>query len=209
MLIGGGCLLILIIGLVGTLIAGGVIWDRATDEGSDWASDLVSEQLGNDISDRADDTEQVPESLPEPRSFSDEDAYVDFLRSHNQEAVSAVEELGSLLSSPQLNDDQWSDDVAGQIAVIRQVEERARQASPPDQLQSAHEDWTTAMQEFRRASDSTATALDEFDIGAIGEALDSMNRAARSYASMADSLREQGIVEDIESVDGLTPTERP
>lgn len=209
LLIGGGCLLLLILGLVGTVIAGGMIWDRTTDAGGAWASNWISDRLGSDISERADEAQQVSDSLPEPRTFNDEDAYVDFLRSHNQEAVAAVEELGRLLSSPRLNDDQWADDVAGQVAVIRQLEEQARQATPPEHLQDAHEHWVTGMQELRRASDSAATALDEFNLGAIGEALDSMNHAASSYASMAENLREQGVVDEIETVDELPPVEQP
>lgn len=209
LLIGGGCLAVIVVGLICVVVGGGFLWDRSTEEGGNWASEWLSEQIGTDISDRAEEADQITGSLPEPASFDSEDEYLEFLRAHNREAVAAVEEIGRLLSNPRPNNDQWKDDVAQQVSVIRQLEEQVRQATPPGHLQDAHNHWVTGMEEFRRASDSTVDALDNFSPGSLGDALDAMNNAAQSYARMAETLREQGVVDQIETIDGLTPVEQP
>lgn len=209
LLIGGGCLAVLIIGLIGAFVVGGLLWDRGSEAGANWASDWVSDRFGTDISERADLAEETIEDLPEPENFNGTDGYVEFLKSHNREFANAMDELGRLLSRPQLNDDQWSDDVAEQIAVIRQLESQAQQAAPPDGMEETHQHWLEGMGEFRRATDMTARAMDDFSPSGLGDAVDAMNNATHSYVAMAETLRDQGVLDDLEPIEDLETVDQP
>lgn len=202
-LIGGGCLVVLLIGFVGMLIAGGLLWDRGTEAGGNFVSNWVSEQIGTDISDRADAVDNVSSELPDAREFDNREDYLSFLDSYNKEFVASMERVAELVSSPQLQDDQWADDVAQEIALIRHLEEEARDVTPPEDLQPAHDHWLTGMSEYRRAVDTTASALDNASISELGEGIGALSSATQSYAQMARSLDDMGVLDDLETIEDL------
>lgn len=207
-LIGGGCLLVVILGFVGLLIVGGFFWDRGTEAGGNLVSDWVSDQIGTDIEDRANAIDDVTADLPEAREFDDRDSYLEFLDSYNREFVASMERIARLVQNPQLRNDAWADDVAREIALIRHLEDEARDVTPPEEFSEAHQHWVTGMDEYRKAIDSTASALDNVSPNQLADAISSLNSATQSYISMAESLDEMGALEDMETIEELRNLER-
>lgn len=172
------------------ILAAGLFWDRATVAGLNWATDWVVDRASSDISDRVADAEDSMSHLPEPRQFDSRAEYLDALNAYNREFLTAMGRISALLSNPRLQDDDWSEDVAEQIAVIRHLESRAEAMGPPNDTREVHEHWVSSVREYRRAMDSTASALDNLSPTELVEAIASMERATESYESMRRSLDE-------------------
>jgi hypothetical protein len=202
-LFGGGCVLLLILGFVGIIVAAGLFWDRGTEAGGNLVSNWVTDQFGTDLSDRADAIEDVTADLPEARDFDDRDSYLEFLDSYNREFVAAMERVADLVRRPQLQDDDWQDSLAREIALIRHMESEASNITPPEDFQQAHEHWTTGMSEYRQAIDSTANAMDNVSPTQLGEAVGSLSMAVQSYISMAESLDQMGAMDDLQTIEEL------
>ncbi len=202
-LYGGGCIVILMLGFVGIIVAGSLFWDRGTEAGGNFVAGWVTDRFGTDISDRAESIEHVTSDLPEARQFDDRDSYLEFLESYHREFASAMERVAALVQRPQLQDDDWADDLAHEIAVIRHLESEARDVTPPEEFQQAHDHWVQGMGEYRQAIDSTASAIDNLSPTQLGEAVGSLSRATQSYISMAESLDEMGALDDLKTIEEL------
>jgi hypothetical protein len=205
---GGGCVVILLLGFVGLLVAGGLLWDRGTEAGGNFVSSWLSDQIATDISERVDAVELAESDLPEPRNFEHRDEYLKFLENYNREFASAMERVADLVRRPDLQDDEWADQVAREIAVVRQLESRAREANPPTGLETAHDHWTHGMGEYRRAIDSTASAVDNLSLSEFGEGVGALSTATQSYIAMAQSLDDMGALDDLQIIEDLRQIEQ-
>jgi hypothetical protein len=205
---GGGCIVILLLGFVGLIVAGGFLWDRGTEAGGNFVSNWLSDQIATDISERVDAVEHVHSDLPEPRHFDNRDEYLHFLESYNREFAGAMERVAELVRRPELRDDDWADHVAREIALVRQLESNAREANPPAELETAHGHWTHGMGEYRRAIDATANAVDNLSISEFGEAVGALSAATQSYLAMAQSLDDMGALEDLQTIEELRQIEQ-
>jgi hypothetical protein len=185
------------------LVAGGLFWDRGTEAGGNFVSNWVSEQIGTDISDRADAVQDVTVNLPDARDFDNNDAYIEFMKSYHQEFAASMQRVGDLVSDPRMRDDDWTDRLAGEIAVIRHLEQEATQVSPPPDMQEAHDHWVTGMGEYRRAVDTTASALDNASLSDLAEGIGALSSATQSYIQMGQILDDMGVLEDSETIQNL------
>jgi hypothetical protein len=199
-MVGGGCIVVLLLGFVGLLVTGGLLWDRGTEAGGNVVSNWVSQQIGTDISDRADAVEDLAFSLPEAREFDDSESYMDFLKSYHQEFAASMQRVGELVSDPQMRDEDWSSQLAQEIALIRHLEEEAQQVSPPPDMQEAHGHWIEGMGEYRRAVDKTASALDNASLSDLAEGVGALSSATRSYIQMGQILDDMGVLDDQETI---------
>jgi hypothetical protein len=197
---GGGCVVVLLLGFVGLLVAGGLLWDRGTEAGGNVVSNWVSEQIGTDISDRVDAVEGIDLALPEAREFDDSESYMDFLESYHKEFAASMQRVGELVSDPKMRDDEWSGQLAQEIALIRYLEEEAHQVTPPADMNEAHGHWTEGMGEYRRAMDKTASALDNASLSDLAEGIGALSSATRSYVQMGQILDDMGVLEDRETI---------
>jgi hypothetical protein len=202
-MIGGGCVVIMVIAFIGLLVAGGLLWDRGSEAGGNFVSNWISDRYGSDISDRADAIDDVTANLPEARDFDNQEDYLNFLESYNREFARAMQETADLLSRPQLQNDAWLDDVARQIAIVRQLESEARSVTPPAELQPAHDHWVDGMSEYRSAVDSAASALDNLSPSQLMESITSLNNATQSYIQMGRTLDDMGLLEDLQTMEQL------
>jgi hypothetical protein len=201
--IGGGCVVVLLLGFVGILVTGGLLWDRGTEAGGNFVSNWVSEQIGTDISARADAVAHVSADLPDARVFHEREEYLAFLDSYNREFARSMERVANLVSSPQLQNDEWANEVATEIALIRHIENEARHATPPEELSPAHEHWVSGMEDYRRAIDTAASALDNASISELGEGIGALSSATQSYIQMARELEDLGVIEDLHTIEEL------
>lgn len=202
-LIGGGCIVVLILGFVGFIVAASLFWDRGVELGGNVVSDWATDQFGTDVSERAESVDEVGADLPEARSFEDRDSYLEFLDSYHREFAASMERVGELVQNPQLRDDEWQDDLAQEIAVIRHLEEEAQSVEPPADFQEAHDHWVTGMSEYRKATDSAAGAMDELSPARFAEAIGSLGMATESYVQMAENLDEMGALDDLREMEEL------
>ncbi len=202
-LYGGGCLVVVLIGFVGIIVAGSLFWDRGVDAGGNLVSNWVSDQFGTDIGERADSADEVTADLPDARSFGDGDSYLEFLDAYHREFAASMERVAELVQNPQLRNDDWQDDLAREIAVIRHLEDEARDVDPPEDFQDAHEHWVTGMGEYRQAIDSTASAMDELSPTQFAEAIGSLTMATRSYIHMAENLEQMGALDELREMEEL------
>jgi hypothetical protein len=190
LILAGGCLVVVLIASVAVILAAGLIWDRGSEAGINWATNWAVDRASSDIGDRIGDDGEASDGDREPRQIDDRDEYLDALETYNQEFLTAMEEIARLLSNPHLQDDDWSEAVAGQIREIRRIEADARAISPPPGMDQVHDAWVESLGESRRAMDLAAGALDELSPTRLVEALEAMDQATRSYESMVDSLNE-------------------
>ena len=202
-LIGGGCIVVVILGFVAVIVAGSLFWDRGVEMGENAVSSWVSDQFGTDISERAESVDEVSSDLPEARSFEDRDSYMEFLDSYHREFAASMERVGELVQNPQLRDEAWQDELAQEIAVIRHLEEEARSVEPPADFQEAHDHWVTGMGEYRQATDSAASAMDDLSPARFAEAIGSLSMATRSYIQMAENLDQMGALDDLREMEEL------
>ena len=202
-LIGGGCIVVLILGFVGIIVAGSLFWDRGVEMGENAVSSWVSDQFGTDISDRAESVDEVSADLPEARSFQDRDSYLEFLDSYHREFAASMERVGELVQNPQLRDEAWQDELAQEIAVIRHLEDEAQGVEPPAEFEEAHQHWVNGMGEYRQATDSAASAMDDLSPTRFAEAIGSLSMATRSYIQMAENLNETGALDDLREMEEL------
>lgn len=202
-LIGGGCAVFVVVGFIVLIVAGSLFWDRGTEAGGNFVSSWVSDQLGTDISQRVDAVDDLTSDLPEARDFDNRNDYLHFLDRHNAEFAAAMQRVADLVRRPQLQDDEWQDDLAREIALVRHLEQEAQRATPPEDFETAHQQWTTGMTEYRQAIDSTADAMDNLSPTQLGEAVGSMSSAIQTYIQMAESLDELGALDDLESLEEL------
>jgi hypothetical protein len=204
---GGGCVVIVFLGFIGLLVAGGLFWDRGTEAGTNFASNWVAEQFGSDISDRADAVTEVSSDLPEAREFNDRDSYLEFLDSYHREFATTMESVAELLRNPQIQNEEWQDDMAQQIAVIRHLDAEAREVTPPPDLEDAHDNWVNGMGEYRRAVDTTASAVDNVSPSQLVEAIGALNSATQFYVETARSLDDIGALDELETLENLQEIE--
>jgi hypothetical protein len=202
-MIGGGCVAFVVVGFIVLIVAGSLFWDRGTEAGGNFASSWVSERFGTDISQRADSVEDLAADLPEARQFNSREEYLHFLDSYNAEFAAAMQRVADLVRSPQFQNDDWQDQLANEIALVRHMEQEVQQAAPPEEFETAHQQWTTGMSEYRQAIDSTADALDNLSSTQLGEAVGSMSSAIQTYIEMAESLDELGALDELESLEEL------
>jgi hypothetical protein len=206
-LYGGGCIVVVIVGFVGLIVAGSLFWDRGVDAGSNLVSNWASEQFGTDLSDRADAVEDATSNLPEARSFENREDYLHFLDEYNREFVASMERVAELVRRPQLQDDGWQDNLAREIAVVRHLEDEAHEVAAPEGFEQAHQHWVSGMGEYRRAIDSTASAMDNLSPSQLAEAVGSLSTATQSYIQMAESLDEMGALDDLQTIEELRDIE--
>lgn len=202
-LIGGGCLAVVVVGFVVLIVAGSLFWDRGTEAGGNFVSSWISDQIGTDISQRADAVDDMTSDLPEARDFESRDDYLRFLDQYNYEFAAAMQRVADFVRNPQLQDDEWQDELAREIALVRHLEQEAHQATPPEEFATAHQQWTTGMTEYRQAIDSAADAMDNVSPTQLGEAIGLMSSAIQNYIQMAESLDELGALDDLESIEEL------
>ncbi|TVR68728.1 MAG: hypothetical protein EA415_15715 [Sphaerobacteraceae bacterium] len=202
-MIGGGCVAFVVVGFVVLIVAGSLFWDRGTEAGGNFVSSWLTDQFGTDISDRAASVDDFAEDLSEPQAFGDRESYLHFLEEYNREFAATMGRVADLVRRPQLQDDDWQDKLAREIAMVRHLEQEAGNATPPEEFETAHERWTTGMTEYRQAIDSTASALDSLSPSQLGEAVGSLSSATQSYIQMGEALDELGALEDLETIEKL------
>jgi hypothetical protein len=202
-MVGGGCVAFVVVGFVVLIIAGSLFWDRGTEAGGNFVSSWLTDQFGTDISQRVDAVDGVTADLPEAGHIEDRDSYLHFLDEYNREFVAAMERVAELVRRPQLQDDTWQDNLAAEIALVRHMEQEAQQVTPPEEFETAHQQWTSAMSEYRQAVDSTADAMDNISPTQLGEAVGSLSSAIQTYIEMGRTLDELGALDDLQTIEEL------
>jgi hypothetical protein len=188
-LFGAGCLVISIVSVIALVVAASVFWERGSEPVVGWALDRA---IGgsSDVSSRVDNIDVAVFEIPAARDFDNRDDYLSHVDQYNREIGQAIEQISRLLSSPQLQDEQWNDDLARELARIRNVRDQARQIDPPDDLQHVHQHWADGIDGVGSAFDSVAEALDDLSPSKLVEAVSSLESASRSYAEMMEARRE-------------------
>ena len=188
-LVGAGCIVILIVGLVGFVVAANILWDRGSEPAVRWAFERA---IGgsSDVSSRVEDADVSEFDIPDARSFDNRDEYIQAAEDYHREIGRAIEEIGRLLSDPDFQGDQWNDDLAQQLARIRHVRDQARDVEPPSELESVHEHWVNGVDGVTEAMNSVAEGLDDLSPSKLVEAFESLDQASRSYRSMTEALQE-------------------
>jgi hypothetical protein len=99
----------------------------------------------------------------------------------------ALTELGSLLQNYQLGDDEWTINVATQLATIRMVYDEAMALEPPNSMAEIHYKYVQGLKHYHTMTDLLAQGIDELDVSLIEQAATEMDTGT-DYITEATNL---------------------
>jgi hypothetical protein len=188
-LVAGGCILVLLVCVVGVTVFSGVLWDRGSEPTSRWLIGRIVDRAGSDVSDQVESALPAIDSL-ETRRIESRSEYLDTLADYNVQFGRAMEQIARLLTNPRLQDEEWSNDVAAQIAEIRRIEAEARAIEPPEDMASIHQHWVDSLHEVSNSMESLASGLDNLSLTQVFASIEALERATRSFESMMREIDE-------------------
>jgi len=108
---------------------------------------------------------------PIPTLTASEQAYATTIAEDSSKVAKAMSELGSLMSNPQIGNDDWTLKVAAQLATIRVLYDEAMEIEPPSSMTDIHYKYVQAMKHYETATHLIAQGIDELDADLINQAV--------------------------------------
>jgi len=99
-----------------------------------------------------------------------EQAYATTMIDLNKKVSEAFDELSELMANPRMGDDEWTINVAVQLATIRVLYEEAMEIDPPASMAHIHYKYVQGMKHYETATHLIAKGLDELDTNLIDQA---------------------------------------
>jgi uncharacterized membrane protein YccC len=177
LVIGGGCVGVFFVGIVIAIVASAFFWERSSTVGISW----IQDQVRTDVSGQLRQIEEAGVIPVEQRRIDHQDEYLSFIEANHHEMAHSLENVVRLLANPRFRDDQWSSDVAAEIAAIRQIEAQARAIEPPDAMAETHGHYVDSLHEFNNAFNQAIQAIENMSVSNLTGAIESLERASRSY----------------------------
>lgn len=103
-----------------------------------------------------------------------EEAYFNKVMASGGDIAEALTNLGELAKTPRIGEDDWTVDVALQLATIRTSHKELLQMNVPDGLESFHDYLTDATGDCNEATDHFAAGVDNFDNAELEIGLNSL-----------------------------------
>lgn len=128
-----------------------------------------------------------PTSSSQPTITAAEQAYASAVAEQAATLTEALSELGDLLQNYQFGDDEWTTDVALQLATIRIVYDEAMAMSPPSSMTEIHYKYTQGLKHYNTMTELLAQGIDELDAGLIEQAT-TEGYIANDYIAEATNL---------------------
>jgi hypothetical protein len=100
----------------------------------------------------------------------------------------ALSELGDLSTNYQFGDDEWTIDVATQLAKIRLIHDEGMALTPPDSMADIHYRYTQGLEHFYTMTELFARGVDELDASLIEQAGTEMDIAAEYILEATDLM---------------------
>jgi hypothetical protein len=114
-----------------------------------------------------------------PQITSDEQAYAITIANHADILSETFTELAGLMANPQLGDDEWTLNVATQLAIIRLLYDEAIEVTPPSSMANIHQKYVQAMSHYEAATHLIAQGIDELDPSLIDQATEELLRGGQ------------------------------
>ena len=105
-----------------------------------------------------------------PPATASEQAYAATIAEHASKVSTAMYELSSFMSDPQIGNDEWTLKVAVQLAAIRVLYDEAMEIEPPTSMTDIHYKYVQAMKHYETATHLLAEGIDKLDATLINQA---------------------------------------
>jgi len=129
----------------------------------------------------------APASSEKPTITATEKAYASTVGDQATTVATALTELGDLLQNYQLGNNEWTINVATQMAKIRMVYDEAMAMTPPSSMTEIHYKYTQGLEHFHTMTDLLAQGIDELDASLLEQAATEMN-IGKDYITEATNL---------------------
>jgi hypothetical protein len=132
----------------------------------------------------------VPPTPPLTPGISPEvQAYASEINAPFSQLVSAMGESSRLLGTPDIANDRWKMSLATQLYLITDAHDRLMGVIPPAATAGVHASLTAATKQCSDATDRLATGIDNFDTGALREAMQLMQQCTAGLNTAESQLR--------------------
>jgi flagellar basal body-associated protein FliL len=131
--------------------------------------------------------ETSPSTLPPTTITAAEQAYALAVVDQSTTMSTALTELVDLLQDYRLGDDEWTINVATQLATIRIVYDEAMALEPPNSMVDIHYKYVQGLKHYHTMTDLLARGIDELDVSLIEQAATEMNTGT-DYITEATNL---------------------
>jgi hypothetical protein len=116
-----------------------------------------------------------------------EQAYASAIVDQSTTLAGALAELGDLSQNYQFGDDEWTINVATQLAKIRLVYDEAMAMSPPSSMTEIHYKYTQGLKHYNTMTELFAQGIDELNASLIEQATTEMY-IGKDYITEATNL---------------------
>ena len=119
-------------------------------------------------------TRPPSEVTPAPQLTSSEITYAVTIADHAYKVSDAMYNLSDLMENPQIGDDEWTFEVAVEIATIRLLYDEAMDIDPPSSMSNIHNKYVQAMHHLDKASGYLTQGIDELDPDLINQSIEEL-----------------------------------
>lgn len=120
----------------------------------------------------------------------DESTYCLILAEQSRQWGELLTNLGELFQNPRLGEEDWTINVAIQIAGMRILADEAMELSPPKRLEEVHELYLQGVTELKWVADNLPSAIDNLDIDLINKCADKITKASEPIEKAANKIIE-------------------
>jgi flagellar basal body-associated protein FliL len=129
----------------------------------------------------------APTTTEKPTITATEKAYALTIVDQTTTMSKALTELHDLLQNYQLGNDEWTINVATQLAIIRMVYDDAMTLEPPNSMVEIHYKYVQGLKHYHTMTDLLARGIDELDVNLIEQAATEMDTGT-DYITEATNL---------------------
>ena len=112
----------------------------------------------------------LPVSVYAQEITPEEQAYAELITDHSSEVAEALLQLTSLMSDPQIGNDEWTIDMAVQLVTIQLLYAEVLEIDPPSSMSDIHYKYVQAMWHFDNATNLIAQGIDQLDADLLDQA---------------------------------------
>jgi len=99
-----------------------------------------------------------------------EEAYATTIGDHASKVSEAMYTLSDLMANAEFGNDEWTLDVAVQLATIRVLYDEAMDIAPPNSMANIHYKYVQAMKHYETSTHLIAQGVDDLDVNLINQA---------------------------------------
>jgi micrococcal nuclease len=144
---------------------------------------------------------QPPPSAPQQGFTPEEQAYATTVAGEAFALEASFQRFADLMQTPRIGQDDWTIQVAAELALWKQTYADAQQLTPPPVFADIHSVWLQALGLYASAADDIANGIDNLDIDLIYAAaakLDQATALVEQATQMLEEIkRERGVADRI------------